>query len=101
MDKTNFKPDHQYTVAMKDEHGRVKPANLYVYRVYENFMVARMTQDDGLLRRIEYGDVERVVSEKRADPDHLRATPQALLEEKFWAGRKVMQHYASAPGLGK
>lgn len=101
MDKEAFKPDTRYTVAWRDETGRVRPLNLYVYRVYDKFMVARETSGPGLLRRIAYEDVERIVHEHPVPPAERYFIPAAVLDEKNWRDRAVMQLYASAPGRGK
>jgi hypothetical protein len=58
MDKTCFKPDTRYTLALRDAQGKARPANAYVYRVHEKFMVARSTSGDGLVRKVSYADIE-------------------------------------------
>jgi hypothetical protein len=101
MDRSAFKPDTRYTVALRDVAGRERPANLYVYRAYDKFMIARSSGNDGLLRKIAYESVLRVVQERPVDPALRYHTPAALLDEKFWAGREVLEHYANSPALGK
>lgn len=49
MDKNDFKPDTRYTIAWQPPDGRAQAANIYVYRVFDAFMVARLTGADGLL----------------------------------------------------
>ena len=56
MDKTHFAPDTRYTLTLRGADGKARPANLYVYRVYDAFMVARATSGDGLLRKVPYGE---------------------------------------------
>ena len=34
-----------------------------MYRVYEQFMVARSTSGDGLVRKVNYADIERIVDQ--------------------------------------
>ncbi|MFO1360861.1 MAG: hypothetical protein U1F45_00075 [Burkholderiales bacterium] len=101
MDRQAFKPDTRYTLACKDEHGRVRPLNVYVYRLYDRFMVARDTGAAGLVRRIDYGDVERIVRTTEVAPADRFFLPAGVLDEASWRDRSVMQHYASAPGRGK
>ena len=101
MDKSSFKPDTRYTLTLRDPQGKPRPANLYVYRVYDQFMVARSTSGDGLVCKIAYADVERVVDETPVPPAERYFLPAAMLDEKNWRDRSVMQHYASAPGRGK
>jgi hypothetical protein len=101
MDKQAFKPDTRYTLACRDAHGRVRPLNVYVYRLYEQFMVAREAGATGLVRRIDYDDVERIVRESGVAPEERYLLPAGILDEKNWRDRSVMQHHASAPGRGK
>jgi hypothetical protein len=101
MDKQAFKADTRYTLTWKDGNGRERPLNVYVYRVYDNFMVVRETSGPGLVRKIAYGDVVRIVHEAPVEPAARYFLPAAVLDEKSWRDRAVMQHYASAQGLGK
>jgi hypothetical protein len=101
MDKSHFKPDTRYVLTLQDAKGRVRPANLYVYRVYDKFMVARSMSGDGLLRKIAYDAVERVVDESPVPAAERFLVPAALLDEANWRERSEMQVYASAPGRGK
>ena len=101
MDKQAFKPDTRYTLACRDEAGRVRPLNVYVYRVYDQFMVAREAGEGGLVRKIPYAGVQRIVKEQAVAPDERYFLPAGVLDEKAWRDRDVMQHHASAPGRGK
>ena len=101
MDKQAFKPDTRYTLACRDAQGRVRPLNLYVYRVYDQFMVAREAGAGGLVRKVAYDAVERIVKETKVAPEARYFLPAGVLDEKNWRDRSVMQHYASAPGRGK
>jgi len=100
-DKSEFSADTRYTLTLRDAQGRVRPANVYVYRVYDAFMVARATSGDGLLRKIPYSDVERIVDAKPAAADDRYALPAALLDEKNWRDKSEMQVYASSAARGK
>lgn len=101
MDKNSFKPDTRYTITWRDPQGALRPANLYVYRVYDQFLIARMTNGDGLLRKIAYGDVTKIVREQPVSPQDHFFIPAAVLEEKEWRDRSVMERYSSSPNLGK
>ena len=101
MDKSSFKPDMRYILTLRDEQGKARPANLYVYRVYDQFMIARSTSGDGLVRKIAYSDVERIVDQTPVPAAERYFLPAAVLDEKNWTNRSVMQHYASSPGRGK
>jgi hypothetical protein len=101
MDRSSFKPDTRYTLALRDAAGKARPANLYVYRVYEKFMVARAAGSDGLVCKVAYDSVDRIVDEFPVAPQERFSLPAAVLDEKNWKDRAVMQHYASSPGKGK
>lgn len=101
MDKAAFKPDTRYTLALRDASGKLRPANVYVYRVYDTFMIARATSGDGLVHKFAYDRIEKIVTETAVPLNERYFLPAAVLEEKNWRERNVMQHYASAPGRGK
>ncbi len=101
MDKSQFKADTRYTLALRDAAGKARPANIYVYRVYDKFMVARDTSGEGLVRKVSYDAIDRIVDTAEVAPDDRYFLPAAVLDEKSWLGRETMQHYASAPGRGK
>ncbi|MCZ7565265.1 MAG: hypothetical protein M5U08_17025 [Burkholderiales bacterium] len=101
LGKQDFAPDTRCTLAWRDERGRARPLNVYVYRAYDGFMVARETSGAGLVRKIAYSDVVRVVHTQTVPPAARYFLPAAVLDEKNWRDRTSMQHYATAPGLGK
>ena len=101
MDKTRFRPDTAYTITWQDPAGVPRPLNIYVHRVYDAFLVTRVTMGTGALRRIGYGEILRVVQEHPASGAKQRHVPSVLLEEKFWRDRTELEHYASSPALGK
>ncbi len=101
MDKNDFKPDTRYTITWQAPDGKVQPANIYVYRVYDAFMVTRLTGADGLLRKITYPEILKIVAAKAIEPNQRYAVPAPLLDEKTWRDRAVMEHYSSSPRLGK
>lgn len=101
MDKTRFKEDTRYTITWRDESGKPRPANLYVFRTYDEFMIARETSGGGLLRKIPYGDVLKIVHETPVARNERYVIPAAVLDEKAWRDRTVMERYSSGPQLGK
>lgn len=101
MQKSDFKPDTRYTLTLRDAGGKPRPANVYVYRVYDEFMIARAAGGDGLVRKLAYDAVERIVDESPVAPEDRYLLPAAVLDEKSWRNRESMQHYASSPGRGK
>jgi hypothetical protein len=101
MEKEDFKPDTRYTISWRNPAGKVQPAQIYVYRAHAKFMVARMTSEAGVLRRIGYDEVLRVAKESPVEPAARLALPAALLDEKFWRDRVTLEHYASSPAAGK
>lgn len=101
MDKTSFAAEHRYTVAWRNAAGKTVPLSFYVHRTHEQFMVVRITGAEGLLRKLAYGDVERIVAAEAVPESQRRYTPAAMLDEKVWRSRSEMAHYASSPALGK
>jgi hypothetical protein len=101
MDKTDFKPDTRYTIAWRGPGGKVAPANIYVYRAYDAFLVARLSGADALLRKITYPEVLKIVAVREIAPNERYCVPATLLEENMWRDRVVMQHYATSPDRGK
>lgn len=101
MDRAAFRADTRDTLTWKDETGRERPLNVYVYGVYEKFTVVRETSGEGLVRKVAFEDVVRIVRETPVAPQDRYFLPAAVVDEKNWQDRAVMQHYASAPGVGK
>jgi len=101
MDKADFHPDTRYTITWRDAEGNVRPATIYVYRVYDAFMIARPCGGDALLRKIPYPEVVRIVATRPVAPSDRYAVPAALLDEKNWRDRTVMAHYSTSPARGK
>lgn len=101
MDKSNFQPDTRYTLVLRDAGGNVRPCTVYVFRMYDAFMIARPAGGDALLRKIAYSDVVRIVAAHPVAPHERYMVPAALLEEKIWRDRDVMSHYATSPARGK
>jgi hypothetical protein len=101
LKKEDFKPHARYTITLKWDGDKARPANIYVYRLYDGFMIARMLDQGGILRKIPYGDVIRIVQAVEVPAAERFFVPEALLAEKLWRDRTVMQHYGSSPRLGK
>ncbi len=100
MNKTRFQPHTAYTVTLAATLERPRPANIYVYRAYEAFLVVRESSD-GMLRKLPYENVARIVSESAIPPERRYHVPDALLDEKFWCSRSSLEHYSSSPHAGK
>jgi hypothetical protein len=100
VDKTDFEPHTQYTVTLRTSAGLVRPANFYVHRVHNEFMIARLN-GDGTMHKLAYADILKVVSMTPVPHERRYHVPPQLLEEQLWRGRSTMQHYASAPRSGK
>jgi hypothetical protein len=101
MDKNAFHPDTRYTITWQDPEGRVQAANIYVFRVHDDFMVTRLTGADGLLRKISFAEVLKIVKEEPVAPQARLFVPAALLDAKVWRDRVTMQHTGGSPQRGK
>ena len=101
MDRNDFHPDTRYTITWRDTTGRPRAATIYVYRVYDQFMIVRPAGDDALLRKIAYPEVLRIVSAQAVAPPDRYSVPAALLEENSWRERTVLAHYSTSPARGK
>ncbi|HUW28054.1 MAG TPA: hypothetical protein VMV97_05530 [Sulfuriferula sp.] len=101
MDKNNFKENTRYTITLRTLDGKMRPANIYVYKMFETNMIARMTDSGGLLHKIAYADVLKIVKEKSVDKENQFFIPAAVLDEKAWKDRTVMERYSSSPHMGK
>lgn len=101
MNKNDFNPDTRYTIAWRDPTGRVRPCAIYVFRAYDAFLIARLTGGDALLRKFLYSDVFKIVAAESVAPSDRYLVPAALLDEKTWAERVEMSHYATSPASGK
>jgi hypothetical protein len=100
MDKNDFQPDTRYTITWRDLQGCTRPATIYVYRAHGEFLVARLG-GDGLLRKITYPEVLKIVTAEPVAPGDRSFVPAAMLDEKTWRDRTVMQHASGSPQRGK
>jgi len=103
VDKSAFSKDGHYAVTLRSPDGRLRPANIYVHRTEDGYMIARHTSgpDVGLLIKLGYDSVVKIV---RTHPvlDRKRfMIPEAMLKPQLWETHDTMRTYSSAPGLGK
>ncbi|HQU16022.1 MAG: hypothetical protein B7Z66_01145 [Chromatiales bacterium 21-64-14] len=102
MEKKDFAVDTRYALTVRDpETGRLRPANFYIYRLYAEFMVARMTDRDGSLHKIPYANVVKIVRTTPVPKSQRFAVPAALLDERAWKDRSSLTLYSSSPASGK
>ncbi|WP_455380769.1 hypothetical protein [Acidihalobacter prosperus] len=101
MNKKSFHEDTRYAIALKDGNGKLRPANIYVYKLHDDFMIVRFTDKSGTLHKIAYDDVTRIVKTIEVAPDARYAVPEILLAAKTWQNRTSMQAYGSSPRAGK
>jgi hypothetical protein len=101
MEKKLFAPDTRYTVTLRDASGRLRAANIYVYRLYDGFMIVRMTEREGVLRKLRYEEVVRIVRTVAVAREDRFLVPEAVLAEAMWKDRETMERYSSGPGRGK
>lgn len=101
LEKNDFAEGVRYAVTLRDEGGKLRPANFYVYKCFDDFMIARMTDKAGLLHKLKYEDVIKIVKTIPVSSPKKFMLPDAVLNPKAWASRTTMQVYGSAPGLGK
>lgn len=103
MDKNAFAQDHHYTVTLREANDKLRPANLYVHLLADEYMIVRRTDGtrSGFLLKIKYDDVIRIVKQNNVPADKVFSIPQAMLNPKVWTDRDSIQTYSSGPGLGK
>ncbi len=101
MQQSDFKEDTRYVVTLRDENGKYRPAKFYVLKLHDDGMIVRLTEQQGILRKIAYDDVIKIVSSKPASGAKRYYVPEVLLSEQHWKGRREIQHYGSSPAMGK
>ncbi|MFP4079737.1 MAG: hypothetical protein ACLFMW_08610 [Ectothiorhodospira sp.] len=103
MEKSDFASDTRYTVTLRDPKGRLQPAQLYVHQLFEEEMITRRLDgpDSGLLFKVPYADVVRIVRSYPVPEQDRFMLPQAMLKPTLWENRTSMAAYASSPGRGK
>lgn len=101
MNKSNFQENTRYAITLKDESGRLRPANVYVYKLHDGFMIARFTDKSGMLNKIPYENVTKIVKTVEVAPEARFLVPDILLSAKTWQSRTSMQAYSSSPRVGK
>ncbi|MBN2678668.1 hypothetical protein HHS34_003290 [Acidithiobacillus montserratensis] len=101
MIRNDFKEHSRITVTWKDKEGKLRPGNFYVYALLKDAMIVRATDKDGLLRKLPYTDVLRVVKFKDVAPQDRYMIPDEILKESNWKDTDVMMRYSSSPHRGK
>ncbi|WP_018873420.1 hypothetical protein [Thioalkalivibrio sp. ALJ16] len=103
VDKSEFQVNGHYAVTLKDQNGKLRPANIYVHDMQDDYMIARRTSggDVGLLFKMSYDDVVKIVRTHKVLDRKKFMVPEAMLKPKLWETRDSMRTYSSAPGLGK
>lgn len=101
MQKQDFQENHRYTVALRDENGKARPVNFYVYKCFDNDMIIRRTDKEGMIYKIKYDDVLKIVKSQAVEKNNIYTLPAAVLDAKTWKSRSSMQAYSSSPHLGK
>jgi hypothetical protein len=101
LEKQDFKEHTRYTITLRDEHDRMHAENIYIYRLYRDFMIARLLDASGLLQKLRYADVTKIVKTTEVPRSRRFLLPDAVLAEANWTDRSTMQIYSSSPALGK
>lgn len=101
MDASAFRPDTRVTATLRESGSVPRPGRFYVLRAHPDFLVVRMADGEGLLRRIDYGTIERIVETRPIAPGDRMTVPAALLEAGFWKSRSTLAHYGSSAARGK
>ncbi len=101
VDKVDFRDRTRYALTVVEANGRRRPANVYAFRLHDEFMVVRNTGGDGLLRKVRYDAVERIVTAAPVPAGEQLAIPEAMLQASFWADRESCVAYGSSPARGK
>jgi hypothetical protein len=101
VEKQDFHEHVRYTLTVKDSDNKLRPMNVYILKLHDDNMIARMTDKEGILRKIKYEDVIKIVHEKAVPKQDHYIVPAALLLEKNWADRDEIQHYSNSPHMGK
>lgn len=101
MDRNDFQEDTRVTVSYKDDKGKLRPGNFYIHKLFDEFMIVRSTDSDGLLHKMGYDQVVKVIRSKPVDREHLYYVPDEMLQKHVWQERDTLFHYASGPGRGK
>lgn len=101
MEKQHFHEHCRYTVTLTDTNGKLRPANIYVFKLNESDMIIRETDKSGLLRKVAYDQITKIVKEKAVPEQDRYYIPDAVLDESTWQSRSEMFRYSSSPHMGK
>ncbi|MGC8504937.1 MAG: hypothetical protein ACP5MM_09105 [Acidithiobacillus sp.] len=101
MNRSDFKEHMRMTVTWRDKDGKLRPGNFYIYALFNDAMIVRATDKDGLLRKLAYADVLRIVKSQDVAPQDRYLIPDEILKEVNWKDREFMERYSSSPHRGK
>lgn len=101
MNKGHFKENTRYAVTIKDENRTLRPTNIYIYRLYPDYMIARHMSTNGLLFKISYHNIVKIVKEIPVAPEARFMVPEMVLNPDNWENKSQMVVYGSSPGVGK
>jgi len=101
LDKKDFNQDTRYTVTLRDENNKLRPANFYVMRLHDDGMIVRMTDKAAKLIKVKYEDVIKVVESHNIEPQNHYVTSEAVLSEAHWKGKTSIDHYSTSSHMGK
>jgi len=100
VEKTEFHENMRYTLTVKDEN-KLRPLNVYIMKLHNDGMIVRLTEKEGILKKILYENVFKIVKSQEVPKQDRFFVPEAVLSEKNWKDRNEIQHYSSAPHMGK
>jgi hypothetical protein len=101
MKKEDFYQDHRYTLTYTDSEDKLRPVSVYVLALHEDAMIVRLTEKEGILRKIPYDTVRKIVKSQAVSEQNRYYVPDAILAATHWGDKNEIQHYASAPNMGK
>lgn len=100
MEKKDFHENMRYTLTLTMDD-KLRALNVYVMKLHGDSMIVRITEKEGILKKIPYANVHKIVKFAEVAAQDQFHVPQAMLTEKNWEGRSEMQHYSSASHMGK
>jgi len=100
MEKKDFKENTRCTLTAKID-GKLRPTNVYILKLFKENMIVRLTDKEGILRKMAYDDVSKIVASHDVSEQNHYSAPEAVLLEKHWQDRVEMQHYGTASHMGK
>ncbi len=101
MNKNSFKENTRYTITYRDETGKLRPENIYVFKLHDEYMIARFTDRSAELCKIPYQNVIKIVKTIEVPPSAQFMVPSELLSKQNWQDKTCMKVYGSSPRVGK